>query len=376
MKPVLRTLALIVVVLLLATSCRSSGSSRTPMTLKVISGSATLVSDDESTRLSSEESSSVEVGDRVVQDDGVALLSLASGRDFELREARVLITGTSSFDLERGDALAELTAAARVVADNFAAFAEDGTFRIDRGVATRVGVYDGSVTLNHDAGELTVPRFRQAVVAGGLVPKSFDPLMISAEDNWDRRFLQVALDLDNRLTNFGRGLEAQLGNLAGLSFFTSVAPPGADVSFLSSFTTQRRSDVLIGLMVAFDSSGASGMRGSFEEAFELWTRGASWGLIAVEFGASGTNLFSLLLDAIARLGIQIIGGGGGATTSPNQTGGGTNDGGGEQSDPSPPPESPSPSPEPDPVQSLVEETEELTEEVECTLAGLLGSPCE
>ena len=365
-----------VVVLLLATSCRSSGSSRTPMTLKVISGGATIVSDGESARLSPDESSSVEVGDRVVQDDGVALLSLASGRDFELRGARVLITGTSSFDLERGDALAELTAAASVVADNFAAFAEEGIFRIDRGVATRVGVYDGAVTLNHDGAELTVPRFRQAVVAGGLVPKTFDPLMISAEDNWDRRFLQVALDLDNRLTNFGRGLEAQLGNLAGLSFFRRVAPPGADVSFLSSFTTQRRSDVLIGLMVAFDSSGASGMRDSFEQAFNLWNRGASWGLIAVEFGASDTNLFSLLLDAIARIGIQIIAGGGGGTASPNQTGGGTNDGGGGQSEPSPSPESPSPSPEPDPVGSLVDEAEDLTEEVECTLAGLLGSPCE
>lgn len=377
MKPFYRTIALAAVILLVASACQRGGDTAAPMTLTLLDGAASVVRDGEPVDVSKGEEVPIEVDDLVLMSDGVAQLQLETGRSFELEDAEVLVTGTSSLDLRKGALLAELSRAARIASDTFASFSDKGTFRIDKGVSTRVGIYDGQVTLNDDGAELAVPRFRQVVVVGGILPKAVDPLMIDGSDRWDRRFLQEALELDTRLTNFGRGLEAQLGNLAGLDFFRRVAPPGLDVGFLSSFLDQRRSDILIGVMVAFDSGGLTGMSERFQSALDLWSRGASWGLIAIEFGASGNGLFSLLLDAIGRVGIQVVTGGTGTpsgTPSGDDGGDSGNTPGG--SDPSPEPTDPSPSPSPDPVQEVIEETEDTADEVECTIAGLLGSPCE
>ncbi|MGH2768719.1 MAG: hypothetical protein ACRDIF_07170, partial [Actinomycetota bacterium] len=111
--------------------------------------------------------------------------------------------------------------------------------------------------------------------------------------------------------NFGRGLEAQLGITGGLGFFQRVVPqafephPGAGPSFLVPFLSNRRSDVLIGLVAA--SEAARGLRreveATFLEIFGLWSEGGSWGTILAEYGVNETDLFGGLQGAIERAGL-------------------------------------------------------------------------
>lgn len=345
------------------------------MSLRVLEGEAQLIRDGQRTAVSSEVD--VATGDRILLSDGIAELRLLEGRLFEIEDAEVEITGNSEVMLSSGKLLADLSAAGRVDFEDAVAFADKGSFRVDRGLGTRVGVYSDDVSVAGDGVDLDLPRYREAVVAGGVIPTAPSPLRISSSDRWDRRFLEEALELDARLTNFGRGLEAQLGSLAGLSFFQQVAPGGLGVGFLEPFLSSRRSDLLIGLMIALEAGGPGDLPGTFARIYDLWSRGASWGLIAVEFGAGANGLFSLLLDAIAGAGVSIItaapppSGEEGPQPAPTRSPGDGGPNGGGQ----PPPPSPGPTESPDPVESVVQDVEDTAEEVECTLQGLLGNPC-
>lgn len=291
---------------LVAGACNGDAEAGRPMRLEVLEGEATLIRDGRQEVIRSH--SAVGVGDTIVLRKGLAELRLARGRIFELSNAEVSITGSAGLRLVRGDLLADVTAPARVDAESVEVLARKGAFRINRALATRVGAYEGKVDLRADADELSVPRYRQAIVAGGVLPTVARPLRISAADRWDRRYLQDALDLDARLSNFGRGLEAQLGSASGLPFFQAVAPTGLDVAFVAPFLGGRRSDVLIALMLALEAKRGATLEGRFTRMFELWRDGASWGLVAREFGVEQPNLFTRLLDAIARAGIVFTGG--------------------------------------------------------------------
>jgi hypothetical protein len=376
-SPAIKIQALASALLLLAGGCALfGGSDGRPMSLRVLEGEAQLIRDGRRTSVTSEVD--VATGDRILLAQGIAELRLIEGRLFEIEDAEVEITGNSEVMLSSGRLLADLSAAGRVDFEDAAAFADKGRFRVDRGLGTRVGVYSEGASVTGDGVELDLPLYREAVVAGGVIPAAPSPLQISSSDRWDRRFLEDALELDARLINFGRGLEAQLGALAGLPFFRQVLPGDLGIGFLEPFLGSRRSDLLIGLMIALEAGGPGDLPESFSRIFDLWSRGASWGLIAVEFGAGANGLFALLLDAIASAGVNIVTGAApsppdqGQQPAPRRSPGddrGPNGGGQD------PPPSPGPTESPDPVESIVQDVEDTAEEVECTLQGLLGNPC-
>lgn len=377
-----RVPSLIAALLLIATACNFGSDASIPdMTLRVIEGSASILRGEETIPVSSQ--ASVEVGD-AISSQGLAELGLVGGVSFELVDARLTIASTDSIELRSGDLLATFERRGEVETSEASVSGETAVFRVDRGLALRLGVYDGSATITGSGNELEVPRYREAIVAGGVIPEVPKPYQIDPDDRWDRTLLERAIELDERLRSFGSGLEAQLGPVVGNAFFSLLLPED-ETGFLAPYEDIRRSDILIGLMMAAEASaGSPNIAARFGNILDLWRQGASWGLLALEFGASAEGLFDGLLSAIERVGLFIQGltPGGTAnqpgqsgpspspTTSPNGGGGGGGNGPGK---PSP---SPSPSPSPTgPTDDIDDTVDDTQDDVECAISGLLGDPC-
>lgn len=347
-----RWLLVLLTSMLVLASCSSGNQVPRPMRLKVLEGKAQLFRGGSIRTVRGE--AEVRRGDRIqLSSDGIAELQLASGRLFELSRADLEIETTTRLGLVRGEVLANLAAPAGVSIGELDVFSGKGAFRIDRSLSTRIGVYEGEAELQDYAGRLGIPRLRQATIAGDVVPRAPKPLRIDPNDAWDRRFLQEALDLDVRLTNFGRGLEAQLGSGGGIAFFGRVIAEETDLGFLVPFLANRRSDLIIGLAVASEGTRSpDALAERFNHAFGLWTEGATWGLIAFEFGVGQASIFARLLDIVRLAGITLTGG---PTT-------GTSPGPGPQPGPSGSPQ-PTPSPSPSPTPSPTEPVEDLLDEL-------------
>lgn len=279
------------------------------MQLRMINGSATLVREGKAQTVRKD--INVAAGDSLVLSrGGVAELRLAKGRVLELRDARVELTSDTALRLSRGSILSDIQAPLDIDLESSRLSADRGTFRVDRALSTRVGNYAGEpITVRAGSSSLAIPAYRQTVVAGGIIPKVVAPLRINRKDPWDQRLVSEALDLEQRLVNFARGLEAQLGPSSGIEFFRAVAPLGLDVVFLEPVLGSRRSDVLIGLLLAVDAKvgSANPVQSRFEKIFDLWNDGASWGLLAMEFGVPQDGLFSRLLQAVEKAGIRVAG---------------------------------------------------------------------
>lgn len=345
-----RLIRALIAMAMVASACSARADAVRPMRMKILSGSARLTR-GEKTRVVIGEAS-VLTGDRVIlSSPGTAELRLAGARLFELEKAALVVDGTTSLTLNRGNLLAVLDERTTIEGAGMDVSSSEGTFRIDRSVASRIGVYDGSAVLRLGPSSVNVPRLRQATAAGGVVSLAAKPLRIKPTDPWDRRYLQEALDLDARLTNFGRGLEAQLGAGVGVSFFGKVLPGGLDLSFIIPYLANRRSDVLIALALA--SGAADAGRGSMPEyfgrMFALWGDGGSWGLIAYEYGVHETPIFTKLLEAVRRAGLRI--GGPAVRPSPTPTKTGTS----KPPTSSPPPPPTTPPPPTDPIEQLIDD---------------------
>lgn len=347
-----RALGALLALALIAAGCSAGRGDAKPMQIKVLRGSVQLLRGDFKETIRSD--AGVRAGDRLVQSkDGIAELRLASGRLFEIAAADVRVPSQTEVTINRGDLLATITAPAKVGGEGIEVTSKKGVFRIDRSLSTRVGVYTGAVRLRSNAQSLDISRLRQAIVAGSVVPRAPKPLRIESSDAWDRRFLQEALDLDVRLTNFGRGLEAQLGDGGGPAFFARIMP-GSELGFLGPHLGSRRSDLLIGLAVSAEAakSESSSLADVFNRAFGLWIEGATWGLIAYEFGVGQPSIFSILLDAVRRAGIRIGGGPAVARSSPTPR---PTPAPGPAPSPKPtPPPSPTPGPT-DPIEDILDE---------------------
>lgn len=357
----------------LAAACtpgdRGSGGT---MRMDVLEGTATLTRGGKTDTVRGE--AGLAPGDHIALPPGtVAEIRLDRGRLFEADGATLEVTGRSALRLDAGSILAGLTAPATVNAGNAEVEGRRGAFRVDRDLSTEVGVYEGTVTLRGAGQSLTIPALRRAVVAGGVFPRAVRPLRIDQADRWDRRYLQDALELDARLTSLGRGLEAQLSGVSALEFFRLLVP-SLDARVLAGLVeAHRRSDLLIGLLLAAEAARGGRLQDAADRVFALRADDASWGLVAHELGVDQVSLFERLLGAIRRAGI-VVGGRGPAAIqrpapapAPSPTGGRTPSpapGPTEAPTPTPTPSpSPRPSPTADPVEQVIED-----------LLGILPAP--
>ncbi|MEO7803823.1 MAG: hypothetical protein ABIS18_05215 [Actinomycetota bacterium] len=304
----LRGSALVLSVFVVTGACGlGAQKSAARMQLSMVAGKATVLRDGRSIVVSRD--AGIEVGDSLELAKGsVGELRLAAGRDFELSGAKVQVLNSSSLSLHRGRLLADVTRRALIDSQTVDVSSSKGSFRVDRELATRVGVYSGAARLVTNGEALSVQRYRQAIIAGGILPRISRPLILDPKDLWDLRLMQSALDLDKRLAAFARGLEAQLGPGGGLAFFQQVLAAGLDVDFLNSYTGDRRADVLIALAMSSEARAQAGGFGDrFAAVFDLWKQGASWGIVALEFDVAQEGIFARLLQAIERAGLRFIG---------------------------------------------------------------------
>jgi hypothetical protein len=370
---------------LLAGACTSSGSGKSSakaMRLELVEGTASIVDGSGSRPVGTSEK--VAIRDRILLGEGaIAALILADGVRLELSGARITVDGGRKITLERGKVLVRTDGPVAVEAKPLTVRSDRGTFRVDRLATTRVAVYEDQARIDGPGALLPIPTYQESVVEAGVVPASTGPLKIDPSDRWDLRYLKDAIDIDARLANLSRGLEAQLASGTGLDFYRRVLPSGFQVSLLTAMARDRRTDVLIGSLIAYEAGAKEADRSKVVEGvFSMWRAGASWGLVAHRFGVAQSRLFSLLLDSVNRANLVDQGRGpalaapGRPTPSPRPS-----------AQPNPTPSQPSSSPQPStspapsssPVPSpspnlLAPVTDLLDQVVRDLLGGLLGSP--
>jgi hypothetical protein len=182
-----------------------------------------------------------------------------------------------------------------------------GTWRLDAGQSTRVGTYAGTATVRDGAGREELLRdYRQVAVVGGVIEDEQVPLTYLATDAFDRRLLADALTIDDFLAALGRGLRADYGTEPQtLAFYQDFDGLGGQVvqalAALADGTFEDTgADGRIGpperLLVASVVSEAVALTAGLppaEAADAVRTQrlaGANWGLIAVMFDASPTDV--------------------------------------------------------------------------------------
>ncbi|HEY8200215.1 MAG TPA: hypothetical protein VII47_02575, partial [Actinomycetota bacterium] len=300
-------------------------------------------------------------------DDGVAL---------ELRGARLVVDGGRQVTLRWGKVLVVAEGPVSVRSEPVTVRAAGGIFRVDRDDSTRVAVYKDEARIDGPSSLLSVPTYHESLVAGGVVPPSAQALQIDPSDRWDIRYLKDAIDIDARLANLSRGLEAQLGSGTGVDFYRRVLPEGFPLNLLGPMAADRKTDVLIGSLIAHEATA----RGTDEAAavagvFAMWREGASWGLVAHRFGVAQKELFSLLLDSVNRANLVDQGRGPGlASRRPSPGPPPTHPGTATPQPSEQPSATPQPSPGPSPGADVLKPVTDLLDQVVQGLLGGLLSP--
>lgn len=283
-------------------------------------------------------------GDEVQVLDGAALLELPRGARTELRDgSHVRIGGSegAGLALEAGELLVEVERGTTEIDGGSALVAVGaGASRLRRSASLVAGVYEGTLLLAGTGQSLSVPRFRQAAVAGvGRIPDvgGLRPLDLDEDDEWDRRFLGSVLELDRRLLAFARGFEAVLpqAEATSPSLYQRVLPELAGTPLRPAMLEARSAgENLIGLSIVALADGS--FEDAFERVFDLRRLGARWGLVAADEGFDSPRLVGAVEQAVDRAPLDIAApgeveedesfaapppddsGGGGSTTSTTQ----------------------------------------------------------
>lgn len=244
-------------------------------------------------------------GETVRVREGKAVLELPEGDSAELRSgSTVAITGGSpAFRLEQGDLLVQARHAPVAIDGGSATASVGGAAKLHRSASLVAGVYDGSVRLSGAGQVLSVPRLRQAVVAGvGTLPDAVRPLGLKDDDEWDRRMLGDVLELDRRLVAFAHGFEASVfGAVADdPGFYRALLPALAGAPITSDFlATRSAGENLVGLaLVALDRRDSIEAR--MTKVFGLRSEGARWGLIAADQRLEPAGVVDAIQAAIGR----------------------------------------------------------------------------
>ena len=288
--------------------------------------------------------------------------------------ARALVAGTDALELVAGSLVATAGSPTRLGMGDVSVDAADGAVvRLDRSFASaRAGVYRGAATaMAPGEDRLVLVRLFQASISAGDLPPSASPYRLDQADPWDRIYLEDVLVLDQRLERLRAGFQSQVGGRRpGLGYFRRLAG-GDRVGFLQPYLRSGlpAADLLIGFTVARTAVGD--LERQTERAFDLYRRGARWGVVAAIMRVPERPLLAALTRAITATGVVAQGTGGepvfvadagpGGPGGPDLSGpgsGGGDDGGDRGGEPRP---RPSPS-----------QTPTCDNEVTCTIEDIIG----
>jgi hypothetical protein len=327
---------------------------------------------------------------------GSASFNLVGSRAVDIgSSSQAIVLNGSGIRLEAGRVLARSAAEdVRVLIGEIEATANRSHFRVDRTSSARIGVYEGNVAVSAP-GEPTLEfgyLFQASVpLAAPDLPTQASPYSISAKDSWDSKYLNDVLELDRELTLIGNGIASQFGReRPPLSYFSGVAD--TKVRFMRAHLDHRPADLLVGLTIARSLPGSVGA--AFEDAIDLYDRGARWGVAASILGAKPRPLLANLNNLVSRSGLaggqgadslaRSIGSGGangsadgsrafGNDDGSNDGGGGSDGpgGGGDPTDPTDnPPGGGGGGKDPDDPEDPENPPKECTNDVECTIQDI------
>ena len=224
--------------------------------------------------------------DRVRVLEGSARLELPNSSMAELRAGSVVSIadgGDAALVLESGDLLVESPRDTVDVDGGTALISVAGAAKLRRNASLVAGVYDGNVMLVRDANRFPLPRYRQAAAAGtGLLPDTAEPLLLSRDDEWDRRMLPEVLDLDAQLGALGQNFEKTVPAGAEVTpeVYAAMVPEVAGNVTRPLLTGRAPAENLIGLvLVALDKGD---FKTRVQRVFGFRSEGASWGLVAAD----------------------------------------------------------------------------------------------
>lgn len=305
--------------------------------------------------------------DEVRTRDGSVALARDDGARIELgRYTSLRVDRVTELTLEAGRVLIVVPEIpVEVEAQGVHAQARKAMYRVEAGYSIRVGSYGGEVTVSQDADRVTLGDFRQVEITGGVFQRDPLPMRISPSDDWDRKLLSDALDLDRQLRQYGRVFLYDFAAQARNPLFYVTLVPGLPQSAIESLLRTRAdpADLLFGVLMA----GRVGdtVAASLGDLMRLRFAGATWGLIARERRIDMKAFLALVIAALVPPSSPSAspgatsrpspGGSPGPSGSPSPSGSPTDRPSGSPS-PSPsrsPTPSPNPSPTCDPISLLL-----------------------
>lgn len=304
----LRAVTLAVVLAVLATpACSRHGASDNGYRLQ-LDGRARIVAKD-GDRTVSGGRHKLAAGDTVKMLDGSAVLDLPGHRTMLLRAG----TKTSSVvdvgptpDLVDGDAVVVAAEeGAHFTAGEVDVRLAAGAMRVQRRLSVTLAVYRGRATVRSAGRELPggLAALRQvSIAATGLLPRDLVALVYDDKrpDPWDRQFLGDAIDLGIDLDRRARGFTGQLGPAVHVdaALLKSVIPPLDRESFTVD-GGQSPGEALVGAAIVVEAP-AGPFAERWSDVFSFRSRGAKWGLVALDQRVKRDALKARLDDAAGR----------------------------------------------------------------------------
>lgn len=250
--------------------------------------------------------------DRIRVLEGTARLELPNSSIAELRAGSAVSIADgrdASLVLEAGDLLVQAPRDTVEVDGGTALISVVGAAKLRRSASVAAGVYDGNVLLLRDANRFPIPRYRQAAAAGtGLLPDTAEPLLLSPDDEWDRRMLPEVLELDAQLGALGHNFESNLPVGADVTpeMYAAMVPEVAGSVSRGLLAGRAPAENLIGLVLIGLDKGDFKTR--VERVFGFRSLGASWGLVAADRNLSPVPVLGHLETALASARGTVAGG--------------------------------------------------------------------
>jgi hypothetical protein len=246
-------------------------------------------------------------GDTVALTSGAARVDLPSGGYVELRQ-------DSRVTLDHGP---ELMAGSLLVVPNGAPVTVESLGTLVRGAAgatrltvnlgVQVDVLAGAADITSAGRELEVPALRSAhVPAVGLVPGQPVPLVVTADDPWDQRYLAAVIDSGAALENLSRAFTGQVGrgDVQSVAFYQSLLPGlAAESEFDQSSVDGGRppGETLLAAAIALRGRRGDSFHARFADGLGFRAEGATWGLVAEDqLVPSLPDLVNLVSGAVGQ----------------------------------------------------------------------------
>jgi hypothetical protein len=286
-----------------ACSRASEAGTESVGTISRVQGSVDLVRDGETTAASADDN--LFEGDemRVEGPGGSVSFDLGGRGTYELVAGSALIRPSGVLRLNGATLLVSSDEAMDADLETLTLSFDRGTVRVEL-PSGRVAAYEvQNLKVARGTQDVPLPQLWQISVLqdGGL--DQVRPLQFSREDAVDAVQLAHALDADGKLGNLLRGLEPQLAATNGAVLNQRLNAAGVSPESLGRFSTASRSDQLMALAFAREwkkDLPAEVVQG-FEQALALKVLGATWGLVAQNFGVNADGLVASLQSELTAV---------------------------------------------------------------------------